>query len=210
MAAPPWLRLICSAGTWAAPPCVIETVVAWMSRAPPWLRFTFWARMSPFSSIPSGMWPLAGVSARSTGASESSSAGMFGWSSRFMGPPAYRAAPDCAACGASVTTLWSRLGRAAAQLLPTETQDHRQCLKDDAARHLARAQPAINKDDRHFDDARTGARRAERGFNLEDVAPGMEARPRQRRERRAPPRLEAAGQVVRLEAKNSAREHRAA
>ena len=54
--------------------------------------------------------------------------------------------------------------------------------------------------DRDLADASAATRRPERHLDLEDVAAGMDAVERDRRQGRRPPRLEAAGQVVRREA----------
>src|SRR4051794_28770175 len=48
----------------------------------------------------------------------------------------------------------------AAQLVPAQTKNDGERLEEDGARHFARAQLAVDKDDRDFLDARAGALRA--------------------------------------------------
>ena len=85
----------------------------------------------------------------------------------------------------------------AAQLVPAQPQHDRERLEDDPARHLARAQLAVDEDDRHLADPGARARGEVGRLDLEDVAARVELVPRQCRQRLAAPRLEAAGQVVR-------------
>src|SRR6185295_7844519 len=95
---------------------------------------------------------------------------------------------------------------AAAQLLPPQANDDEQRLHEDPSRHLALPDPPVMEHDRDFADPRSRAAGPERRLDLEHVAARMDAIERDRGERFGAPRLEAAGQVVRLEPQECPRE----
>ena len=116
-------------------------------------------------------------------------------------------------CNLARSTASDYVGRiAAARLswpLPPELDDD-ECLHDDPAGHLALADTTVAERDRDLADPGAQPAGTERHLDLEHVAPGVHPVERDGRQRRGPPRLEPAGQVMWGETQHGPGEQRAA
>src|SRR6266513_494151 len=103
----------------------------------------------------------------------------------------------------------SLVHRPAARLPEAHARDEPHGLERDAPGHLALAQLAVAKDDRHLDDLEAGAYGAVGELDLKCVSARAHAVEVDRLEHLAAEALEAAGEVANLQAEHPARVHRA-